>query len=493
MKIRKVLVLVYLLIQAINVYPQQFPKLIMPGDYPDPTILRDGKDYYMTHSPFYYAPGFLIWHSQDLINWEPITRAMPDYQGSAMAPDLVKYKGRYYIYFPSGGTNWVIWSENIKGPWSKPIDLRIKGIDPGHVIGENGKRYLYVNDGKIVQLSDDGLAVVGEEKKMYGGWHYPKEWITECECLESPKLLFKDGYFYLTSAEGGTAGPATSHMAIVARSKTVFGPWENSPYNPLVHTYSDSDKWWSQGHGTIVDDINGSWWIVYHAYAKGYHTLGRQTLLAPIEWTADGWPKIKADGQSIGSQEVIKNGLKLSDEFDGPALRLQWMFWKENPSRLITIKQQILHVPAKGSSPADARLMLVTPTGKNYETSVKIESLNGNTSGLILFYDEEAFAGVSSDGMTFTIYKTPQQKSTVKNPFGKRFWLKIHNNGNLCTFLASKDGNTWITLSENVDVSQMHHNNFYGFYALRVALVSTRKGSGLFQHFIYRDGVPKEE
>lgn len=49
---------------------KDFPKVILAGDYPDPTILRDGKDYYMTHSPFYYAPGFLIWHSQDLEHWE---------------------------------------------------------------------------------------------------------------------------------------------------------------------------------------------------------------------------------------------------------------------------------------------------------------------------------------------------------------------------------------------------------------------------------------
>ena len=32
---------------------KDFPKVILAGDYPDPTILRDGKDYYMTHSPFY--------------------------------------------------------------------------------------------------------------------------------------------------------------------------------------------------------------------------------------------------------------------------------------------------------------------------------------------------------------------------------------------------------------------------------------------------------
>ena len=49
---------------------------IFPGDYPDPTILRDGSDYYMTHSNFTYYPGLLIWHSTDLLHWEPIARAV---------------------------------------------------------------------------------------------------------------------------------------------------------------------------------------------------------------------------------------------------------------------------------------------------------------------------------------------------------------------------------------------------------------------------------
>ena len=108
-------------------------------------------------------------------------------------------------------------------------------------------------------------------------------------CLESPKLNEHNGYYYLTSAQGGTAGPATSHMVVSARSKSVTGPWENSPYNPIVHTYSATDSWWSKGHGTLIDDVNGNWWIVYHAYANGYHTLGRSTLIEPIEWTEDGW------------------------------------------------------------------------------------------------------------------------------------------------------------------------------------------------------------
>ncbi len=36
---------------------QKFPKVILSGDYPDPSIMRDGKDYYMTHSPFIICRG----------------------------------------------------------------------------------------------------------------------------------------------------------------------------------------------------------------------------------------------------------------------------------------------------------------------------------------------------------------------------------------------------------------------------------------------------
>jgi len=213
----------------------EYPKVILPGDYPDPTIVRDGKDYYMTHSPFYYMPGFLIWHSQDLVNWQPVSRVVPEYIGSAMAPDLIKYDGKFYLYFPSAGTNWVVWADDIRGPWSEPIDLKVGGIDPGHVVGEDGKRYLYVNDGRMIQLSDDGLSTMGELKKVYDGWEFPKHWETEGMWLESPKFIKKDGFFYQISAQGGTAGPPTSHMVVVARSKSVHGPWENSSYNPIQY------------------------------------------------------------------------------------------------------------------------------------------------------------------------------------------------------------------------------------------------------------------
>lgn len=350
----RLLLSLLLLLSFLQMNAQTYPKVILPGDYPDPSIMRDGKDYYMTHSPFYYAPGFLIWHSQDLMNWEPLCRVMPQYEGSAMAPDLLKYKDTYYIYYPAAGTNWVMWAKDIRGPWSLPVDLKVGGIDPGHVVNREGNRYLYVDKGEVIRLTEDGLATVGEKKKVYDGWKYPDHWDTECMCLESPKLNEHNGYYYLTSAQGGTAGPATSHMVVSARSKSVTGPWENSPYNPIVHTYSATDSWWSKGHGTLIDDVNGNWWIVYHAYANGYHTLGRSTLIEPIEWTEDGWYRTVSAATPVTPEQEIKHGLELSDDFKGPQLGLQWTFWKEYAPKSLTFKEDILWMKAKvGLLPTD--------------------------------------------------------------------------------------------------------------------------------------------
>ena len=307
---------------------------IFAGDYPDPSLLRDGMDYYVVHSSFEYYPGLLIWHSTDLINWEPVTNALHRYVGSVWAPDLVKNKGKYYIYFLANNTNYVVTAGSITGPWSDPVDLKIGNIDPGHVTDDQGRRYLYFSSGGYVPLSDDGLSVAGGLKPAYDGWPVPREWTIECFCLEGPKLVKRGGYYYLTVAEGGTAGPATSHMVISARSRSPFGPWENSPFNPIVRTEDKSERWWSKGHGTVFEDGSGEWWIVFHGYENGHYNMGRQTLLQPVEWTSDGWYKTP---EGVKTDEPLKRpagkksdaAFSLSDDFDGPALKAHWKFYGE--------------------------------------------------------------------------------------------------------------------------------------------------------------------
>ena len=83
---------------------------IAAGDRPDPTILKDGVDYYMTFSSFRDVPGIVIWHSTDLVNWTPLGPALHQSLGDVWAMDLCKHGDRYYIYLPAnpGDKGWRI-------------------------------------------------------------------------------------------------------------------------------------------------------------------------------------------------------------------------------------------------------------------------------------------------------------------------------------------------------------------------------------------------
>ena len=130
-----------------------FQNPLFAGDYADPSILRVGKDFYLTHTTYRYSPGLVIWHSRDLVNWQPVSAALPRLQGEGevWAPDFIEHKGRYYIYYPQNGRLFVVHTSNPRGVWSVPVDLGINSIDPGHVVAPDGTRYLYFGGGEVVQ------------------------------------------------------------------------------------------------------------------------------------------------------------------------------------------------------------------------------------------------------------------------------------------------------------------------------------------------------
>ncbi|MBR6184589.1 MAG: family 43 glycosylhydrolase [Bacteroidales bacterium] len=400
---------------------------IFPGDYPDPTILRDGNDFYMTHSSFTYFPGLLVWHSTDLLHWEPVARAVEDGDYSIFAPDICKVDGRFYIYYPtSRGENYVVVADRPEGPWSAPVKLDVGGIDPGHVVAEDGQRYLYTNNGWVTPLTPDGLAAAGKPQKVYDGWEFPKEWETEGMWLESPKLFKRGGWYYLVSAEGGTAGPATSHMVVVARSKSALGPWENSPHNPMVHTYSADEAWWSKGHGTLVDDADGNWYIVYHAYRNGFHTLGRSTIVESVAWTEDGWPVLAEKDGAKWEKGGLQGDYAYLRDYANPLL---WSRWQ----------------PGFGGG----SLWLTTAVDESYEITARFSIPEGSQAGLFLFYNEQANIGLTGSDPAFA--------------------LRIRNERNTVSIWEQTGDGAWEPVMERQDVSEMHHNRYQGFFALRPA------------------------
>ncbi|MGA7674298.1 MAG: family 43 glycosylhydrolase [Rhizomicrobium sp.] len=472
---------------------------IVPGDHPDPTVLKDGDDYYMTFSSFFSYPGVVIWHSRDLVNWTPIGPALTKPLGSVWAMDLVKHNGRYFIYIPAtpGGQQgiFVIYADDIRGPWSDPIDLKIPGsIDPGHAVGEDGKRYLFVGGISRIGLTDDGLATVGALEHVYSPWHYPKDWVVEMYAPEGPKIFRRGDWFYLISAVGGTAGPPTSHMVVAARSHSIDGPWETCPHNPIVHTKSKSEPWWSRGHASLVEGPGGDWWMIYHGYENGFRTLGRQTLLEPMAWTSDGW--FRATGGTLSTpMPKPKNGRigpaghALSDDFSTNKFGVQWSFFnpQEGEMKRARYGDHALFLAAKGQVLADCSPLSFIVGDRSYEVEATLVIPEGVQAGISLFYSDKMFCGVgfSSDEMFTYNYGGEQSWMRQKISIGK-VRLKIRNEENVITYYYSTDGNSWIQHPWQMEVSGFHHNVFGGFLSLKPAIFCLGTGEVELRDFVYR-------
>jgi xylan 1,4-beta-xylosidase len=469
---------------------------IVAGDHPDPSILKEGQDYYMTFSSFDAYPGLVIWHSRDLVNWRPIGPALFTNVGSVWAPELIKHNGRYYIYFPGVGpyrSNYVIWADDIRGPWSEPIDLKIGRIDPGHAVGPDGRRYLFLSGGFMVPLSSDGLSVTGEMKKVYDGWKYPSDWIVEGFAPEGPKILRRGEYYYMVLAEGGTAGPPTGHMIVAARSKSIEGPWENSPYNPIIRTRTAAEHWWSKGHGTLVEDAAGQWFIVYHAYENGFYNLGRQALLEPIEWTADGWFRtIAADADQPMRKpagETLAHGFAYSDDFSTNRMGVQWSFYKGNAADRDRFRYESnqLVLKAKGTSPADSSPLWFVTGDHAYEVQVEIDADPGATAGLLLFYNQRLYIGLGYSATNFIMHSYGIERPQAKPPpIGRTLHLRLRNDRHIVTIEYSVDGVQWERYDRGMEVSGYHHNVGYDFLSLRPALYAAGSGEVRFRNFRYR-------
>jgi xylan 1,4-beta-xylosidase len=475
---------------------------VLGGDFPDPTVLKDGEDYYLTHSAFDATPGLQIWHSRDLVNWQPLCTALQRPLGTVFACDLVRHGGRYFIYIPFMRAPWspalasfaniqVIHADAITGPWSDPVDLGIGGyIDPGHAVDEHGDRWLFLSGVNRVRLAADGLSTNGAIEHVYDGWHYPDDWIVEGFSLEGPKITRRGGWFYLFSAVGGTSGPATGHMVIVARARSLAGPWENCPANPIVRCHSAAEPWHSRGHATAVEGPGGQWYLIYHGYARDYHTLGRQTLLEPIDWTADGWPVARGGDLSqplpyrmapAARQRALVNATA-DIVAPTPAASFGWL-WTQHLAQTrdfgaVRRDGAALLLSAQGSGPADGTVITRPIGARAYTITATIERDEGASAGLLLYFNPRMFFGMGCDGAGMTTYVggVPGYWREPMPP-ARRFHLRIDNDHHVLTYYWSLDGVNWTRHAIRGEASGCHANTMGELAALRPALYAAGTGT----------------
>jgi xylan 1,4-beta-xylosidase len=419
------------------------------------------------------------------------------------ALDIAKHGGRYFIYIPALDPadakrplkTWVITADRMAGPWSEPVDMGIKGyIDPGHAVGEDGRRYLFLNGGARVRISDDGLRTEGPVEPVYAGWPIPADWVIEAPALEGPKVLRRDGWFYLFSGQGGTAGPPTSHMVIVARARSIDGPWENCPRNPIVRTASAAEPWWSRGHGTPVQGPSGDWWLAYHGCENGFRTLGRQMLVEPMVWEADGWPRMMGGDLSAPLAKPTRgsdgnSGIELSGPCRPSDLGPRLAFFRPGRTYLDRVRffGGALTVRGEGSGPADASPLAFIAGDRAYEVTVQVKLEGDAQAGLLLFYDDKFFAGIGAEADKLHSYKIGQEQGYPPPGLaeGRTLSLRVINDENVASFFIRSGTKPWRKIV-SYEVSCYNHNIADGFMSLRPALFVSGAGMATFAGLTYR-------
>ncbi len=324
---------------------------IIPGGYPDPSICSKDGDFYLVNSSFAYFPGLPIWHSRDLAHWEQIGNVLDrpsqlpldpwEISGGLAAPTIRYHEGLFYVICTNinHGGNFIVTARAPCGPWSEPHWLEgAYGIDPSLFWDDDGKawytgspdpRFKQKSDRQMIWLSEIDLnnyCLVGEKYEIWGGA------LEEVFCPEAPHIYRKDGYYYLMIAEGGTEH---YHSETIARSKTITGPYEGCPGNPILtqrHLGTHADIA-NTGHGDLIELPDGSWYIVFLGSRPygGYHkNMGRETFIAPVIWE-DGWPVVSPGTGRIlfeypaPALEVFQPAcLPEKDDFDGDKLAFCW-------------------------------------------------------------------------------------------------------------------------------------------------------------------------
>ncbi|MCH5237038.1 MAG: glycoside hydrolase family 43 protein [Muribaculaceae bacterium] len=345
--------------------PGEYFNPIFPGWFSDPSICTNGEgDYFLCTSTFTYYPGVPLFHSRDLINWQPagyildrpsqlVNMEKQHVSGGIFAP-AISYnpanKTYYMITTNVGAGNFFVKTQNPFGEWSDPIMLpEVQGIDPSFFFDEDGKAYIINNDDapdgkpeypghrtvRIIQFDPETDKCIGERKIIVNKGVKPEEKPIWCE---GPHIFKNNGKYYLMTAEGGTS---TWHSEVIYRGDNPFGPfvpWQGNPILTQRHLPENRENPVTcAGHADIIQTPEGEWWGVFLACRpvdNNRENLGRETFLLQVNWTEDGWPvilpsneKVPLKGKRAGvtrKENVTFGNFVQKDEFNDTVLPHHW-------------------------------------------------------------------------------------------------------------------------------------------------------------------------
>jgi alpha-L-arabinofuranosidase/beta-xylosidase len=394
---------------------------IMYTDVPDMSMIRVGKNYYMSSTTMHMTPGIPIMKSQDLVNWSLVGYAYDTLSGKndqlnlqngkntygkgTWASSLRYHKGVYYLssFAQTTGLTYLYTTRDIeRGPWKRAA-FRPMMHDHSLHFEEDGRIFMVYGSGQIrlVELQPDLSGVKpGTERVLIENAGLPalKNGQKGGLPAEGSQLFKINGYYYLFHISWPAGGMRT---VIVHRSKTLMGPYEGRVV--LQH----------QGiaQGGLIQHTDGRWFS-YLFQDRG--AVGRIPFMVPVRWEED-WPVLGEAGKvpdllDLPASKGLMPGVVASDEFDytstdkekktGLNVVWQWNHQPEASGWSVTEKPGFLLLKAVSveSNLEQVKNILTQRTfGPQSNAIIKINVLSlqeGDVAGLSLFQKKYGWIGV---------------------------------------------------------------------------------------------------
>ncbi|KAM5376440.1 hypothetical protein ACJZ2D_005494 [Fusarium nematophilum] len=326
-----------------------FNNPILSGFNPDPSCVfvpELDDTFFCVTSSFLYFPGLPIHASRDLVNWKHVSNAfsrpdqlpglafLPRATSGMYAPTLRYREGTFYLMSTlvnqqlprvndSRWDNFIVTTTDPydSDAWSDPIHFSFPGFDPSPFWDDDGSTWV---SGAHTAAYYPGVMhaplnfETGEIGEIIMPWNG-----TGGASPEAPHIWKRDGWYYLLLAEGGTR---ENHMVTMARSRSLQGPYEPAPQNPLLTAANDTSSYFQAvGHADLFQDADGQWWAAGLAVRAGGSygedpgpyfgnlPMGRETVLTPVTWEDGEFPVFtpvtgSMSGWKLPAKSYIKHG-----------------------------------------------------------------------------------------------------------------------------------------------------------------------------------------
>ncbi|MFO7669468.1 MAG: family 43 glycosylhydrolase [Bacteroidales bacterium] len=302
---------------------------VIPGEIPDPSIIRVGETYYAAGTSFDFAPNYPIYLSDDLVNWLRISSVFskpPAWSSDDFwAPELFYKNGIFYVYYTTKRKDTriacigVATTRDISKGFTDHgiiIEWGEEAIDAFVFQDDDGKLYITwkaygLTEGKDVEilaseLSEDGLNLVGEYFSLTDrtrGW--------QGDAGEGQCLVKRNNFYYLFYSVGGCCDNRCDYRVMVARTKDLHSEWEQFP-KPILQ---GGEVWRCTGHGTLVTSPDDRFFYLYHSYnITDFEHIGRQGMLDEMFWDPEtGWPYFKNGTPSESAETPFENTVQIRD------------------------------------------------------------------------------------------------------------------------------------------------------------------------------------